>query len=281
MTQAERFRGIPLFLLRMITVLLIVIVALFVLFSILQERLIFYPQRISDKEAEILIKRYSRVEPISLKTHDNLTIRGWFLKNSSSSKSPLILYFGGNAEEVSYLLDYAEKIKGWSWVLMNYRGYGLSEGKPSEKNLYRDAISLYDYFVKRDDIDKECIVVMGRSLGTGVATYLAQMRKTSAVILVSPYDSLVSVGKSIFPFLPVNLILRHRFDSLSRAPFITVPLLVLVASNDNIIPVRYSQKLAEKWGAAYSLIIIEGEDHNTIHDNANYWEAIDEFLKKI
>jgi pimeloyl-ACP methyl ester carboxylesterase len=279
MTQAERFRGIPLFLLRMIIGLLIVIVALFVLFSILQERLIFYPQRISDKEAEILMKRNSRVEPISLKTHDNLTIRGWFLKNSSSSKSPLILYFGGNAEEVSYLLDYAEKTKGWSWVLINYRGYGLSEGKPSETNLYRDAISLYDYFAKRDDIDKDRIVIMGRSLGTGVATYLAQMRKTSAVILVSPYDSLVSVGKSVFPFLPVNLILRHRFDSLSRAPFITVPLLVLVASDDNIIPVQYSRKLAEKWGAAYSLIIIKGEDHNTIHDNANYWEAIDDFLK--
>jgi hypothetical protein len=280
MTQAERFRGIPLFLLRMITGLLIVIVALFVLFSILQGRLIFYPQRISDKEAEMLMKRNSRVEPISLKTHDNLTIRGWFLKNSLSSKSPVILYFGGNAEEVSYLLDYTEKIKGWSWVIMNYRGYGLSEGKPSEKNLYRDAITLYDYFVKRDDIDKERIAVMGRSLGTGVATYLAQTRKTSAVILVSPYDSLVSVGKSIFPFLPVNLILRHRFDSLSRAPFITVPLLVLVASDDNIIPVQYSRKLAEKWGAAYSLIIIKGEDHNTIHDNANYWEAIDDFLKK-
>ncbi len=264
----------------MIIILLIVIVALFVLFSILQERLIFYPQRISDKEAEILMKRNSRVEPISLKTHDNLTIRGWFLKNSLSSKSPLILYFGGNAEEVSYLLDYAEKIKGWSWVLMNYRGYGLSEGKPSEINLYHDALSIYDYFLKRDDIDKERIVVMGRSLGTGVATYLAQMRKTSGVILISPYDSLVSVGKSIFPFLPVNLILRHRFDSLSRAPFITVPLLVLVASDDNIIPVQYSKNLAEKWGAAYSLIIIKGEDHNTIHDNANYWEAIDDFLKK-
>ena len=264
----------------MIIGLLIVILALFVLLSILQERLIFYPQRISDKEAEILMKRYSRVESVSLKTHDNLTIRGWFLKNSSSSKSPLILYFGGNAEEVSYLLDYAEKIKGWSWVLINYRGYGLSEGKPSEINLYRDAISLYDYFVKRDDIDKERFVVMGRSLGTGVATYLAQMRKTSAVILVSPYDSLVSVGKSVFPFLPVNLILRHRFDSLSRAPFINVPLLVLVASDDNIIPVRYSKNLAEKWGAAYSLIIIKGEDHNTIHDNSNYWEAIDDFLKK-
>ena len=264
----------------MITGLLIVILALFVLFSILQGRLIFYPQRISDKEAEILMKRYSRVESVSLKTRDNLTIRGWFLKNSSSSKSPLILYFGGNAEEVSYLLDYAEKIKGWSWVLINYRGYGLSEGKPSETNLYRDAISLYDYFVKRDDIDKERFVVMGRSLGTGVATYLAQMRKTSAVILVSPYDSLVSVGKSVFPFLPVNLILRHRFDSLSRAPFITVPLLVLVASDDNIIPVQYSINLAEKLGAAYSLIIIKGEDHNTIHDNDNYWEAIDDFLKK-
>ena len=106
------------------------------------------------------------------------------------------------------------------------------------------------------------------------------MRPVKALILVSPYDSFMSIGKHHYPFLPVNLLLRHRFDSLSRAPLISAPLLVITAADDTIIPLKHSKKLAEKWGGPHSLKIIEGEDHNTIHDNAEYWKTINEFLAK-
>jgi hypothetical protein len=228
-----------------------------------------------------LLKYYSQhahIETLRIETEKGIRIHGWFVKNVHQEKLPVILYFGGNAEEVSYLARYADKVKGWSLVLMNYRGYGLSEGTPSEKNLYYDALSLYDYLIRRDDIDRERIIVMGRSLGTGVATRLAQYRQVRGVILVSPFDSLISVGKEVFPFLPVHLLLRSRFDSLSRAPSISAPLLVIVAAHDDIVRPRHSKKLMEQWGGPVSLRVIDGEDHNTIHDNAQYWETMNAFL---
>jgi len=279
MKNAEQFKTLLPPLLRIMAGILIGLLTLLAILYFLQDKLIFFPQKISEEEAERISKRYSFIENISLKTVNNISIKGWFVKNSTLQKSPLIIYFGGNAEELSYLVHYADKFKGWSLALINYRGYGLSEGKPSEKDLYADAVSIHDYFSKRDDIDNTRIVLIGRSLGTGIATYLAQMRPVKALILVSPYDSFISIGKHHYPFLPVSLLLRHRFDSFSRAPLISAPLLVITAADDTIIPIKFSKRLAEKWAGPHSLKIIEGEDHNTIHDNAEYWETIKEFLE--
>lgn len=279
MKDAERFKTLLLPLPRIMVGILIGLLALLALLYFLQDRLIFFPQKLPKEEADRLSTRYSHIENINLKTGNNISIKGWLVRNSTLLKSPLIIYFGGNAEELSYMIYYADKVTGWSLALINYRGYGLSEGKPSEKDLYADAVSIHDYFSKRDDIDNTRIVLIGRSLGTGVATYLAQMRPVKALILVSPYDSITSIGKHHYPFLPVNLLLRHRFDSLSRAPLISAPLLVITAADDTIIPLKHSKKLVEKWGGPHSFKIIEGEDHNTIHDNADYWKTINEFLE--
>jgi uncharacterized protein len=281
MKDAERFKTLLLSLLKIMVGILIGLLALLALLYFLQDKLIFFPQKLPKEEADRLSIRYSHIENINLRTGNNIIIKGWLVKNSSLEKSPLIIYFGGNAEELSYMIYYADKVKGWSLALINYRGYGLSEGRPSEKYLYADAVSVYDYFAKRDDIDNTRIVPIGRSLGTGVATYLAQIRPVKALILVSPYDSFLSIGKHHYPFLPVNLLLRHRFDSLSRAPLISAPLLVITAADDTIIPPKFSKRLAEKWGGPHSFKIIEGEDHNTIHDNAEYWKTINEFLEKL
>jgi pimeloyl-ACP methyl ester carboxylesterase len=211
---------------------------------------------------------------------DGASVRGWFVKNSRDEKSKLIIYFGGNAEEVSWMIDEVGRFKGWSAALMNYRGYGLSDGKPGEKSLFSDALEIFDYFSDRKDIDSRRIVIIGRSIGTGVTVYLAHNRNVAGVILVSPYDSLSSVAQEIFPFLSVRLILKHKFDSISIAPDIKVPSLVLIASGDTIIPPRHSKKLADKWGGEVEIKEIKGADHNTISDKEEYWKNIDEFLKQ-
>ena len=243
-----------------------------------QEKLIFFPQPLSKAEADAIAKMYPHAESIAIRTPDNVIIRGWFVKNSKLPAAPLIIYFGGNAEELSYLVHQAEKFAGWSLALVNYRGYGLSEGTPGEKKLCNDAIAVYDYFVGRTDVDSGKIVVMGRSLGTGVAVSLASVRKVRGLILVSPYDSLLSVAKELYPFLPVTLLLKHRFDSIAKAPLITAPLLAIVASDDTIIHRRHSERLVEKWAGPHSLVTIEGVDHNGISDSALYWEVIQNFL---
>jgi uncharacterized protein len=248
------------------------------LISMFQEKLIFFPQPLSREEADAISKMYPHAESIAIRTPDNVNIRGWFVKNSKLPAAPLIIYFGGNAEELSYLVHEAGKFDGWSLALINYRGYGLSEGKPGEKSLCNDAVAVYDYFAKRTDVDQNRIVVMGRSLGTGVAIHLSKMRAVKGVILVSPFDSLLSVAKELYPFLPVSLILTHRFDSIAKAPLITAPMLAIVASDDTIIHRRHSERLVEKWGGPHSLVTIEGVDHNEISDSALYWKAIQHFL---
>lgn len=170
------------------------------------------------------------------------------------------------------------KLNKSSVALINYRGYGASEGIAEETTLYSDSLEIYVYFASRDDVNNSNIVVMGRSIGTGVATYLAEKRNTSAVILVSPYDTLASVVQKKCPVLPVNLILSHKYDSIGRAHLINVPLLIIVGTEDKIIPTWHSRRLKEAWGGKVIYEEISGEDHNSIDDIEEYWNKIRKFL---
>lgn len=263
--------------------LLIAFIIIYALVSLsaffFQEKLIFPTQKLSD-DAITVSTKIDGIEDIELNMKDGNKIRGWFVKNSISEKSNLLIYFGANAEEVSRIIPRMAKFQNWSVVLINYRGYGNSEGIPGEQTLFSDSLEIYDYFSNREDINKNNIILMGRSIGTGVATYLAEKRNTSAVILVSPYDSLGSVVKEKCPILPVNLILKHRFDSISRAPSIKSPLLIIVGTEDKLIPVWHSIRLGEAWGGKVSFEKITGEGHNSIDDGEEYWNKINEFLAK-
>jgi len=205
-------------------------------------------------------------------------LRGWLVRaQPNPDPAPILIYFGGNAEEVSWLISTADKYAGWSLLAVNYRGYGASEGKPGEAELFRDALQLYDFAAKRAAGGR--VAVMGRSLGSGVAVHLAANRPAAGVILVSPYDSVVSVAQGVYPFLPVNLMLRHRFDSLGRAAAIKAPLLCLVASDDRVIPRAHSERLYAAWGGPRAWREIRPADHDSIAGEADYWQAVDAFLR--
>jgi fermentation-respiration switch protein FrsA (DUF1100 family) len=260
----------------------LVVACIFMLFLyVRQDTMIFFPQRISQQELSVIHKRYKNVEDVSLKTADGVAIRGWMVKDPHAGKSPLIIYFGGNAEEVSYLIGESDEFRGWSLALMNYRGYGLSEGRPGERALFDDAITIYYYFSHRGDVDPGRIILMGRSLGTGVAVYLAQNRAVKGVILVTPYDSLTSVAQEKFRFLPISFLLKHKFDSVSRAPSISAPLLALAAKDDTIIPPGHAKRLVDKWAGPRTLEVLEGVGHNSVDSNPLYWETIRTFLSRM
>jgi len=130
---------------------------------------------------------------------DNLYLHGWFVGKPGPERPQILIYFGGNDDEMSNLLKDAMRFKGWSVALVNYRGYGLSQGHPGEESLFGDAVVIYDYLTSRKDVDTGNVMVMGRSLGTGVAVYLASQRPLKGVILVSPYDSVNSVARARLP----------------------------------------------------------------------------------
>lgn len=252
-----------------------------VLLYFLQDYLLFIQRPIDDNLFYWLKNQYPNSE-VQVTTPDKVLLHGWFVKKTSEAKAPLIIYFGGNAEEISWFLwEDIEKFRGWAVLLVNYRGYGLSQGLPSEKNLFQDALFLYDTFSKREDIDQTRIVALARSLGTGVAVYLASQRLLKGVILVSPYESVQSVAQKIYFFVPVKWLLKHPFNSLERAPKIKIPLLAIIASQDEKISPDHSWALMSAWGGKTYQTMIEQRGHNDIQTGTGYWESIVAFLEKM
>jgi len=260
---------------------IIFVVGVFALFFFIglyfmQDKILFYQRPLQTDIQNWISQTYPDSE-ITITTDDGIQLHGWLLKKSE--QMPLVIYFGGNSEEVSGMAYHFERVAGCSLLLINYRGYGLSDGQPSQRNLFNDAETIFDHIIQRQDIDSNCIVAMGRSLGTGVAVHLAAHRPLKGVILVSPYDSLIRVAQH--HFWPMKLLLKHPFNAITLAPSITAPMLALVAEQDKVIPPIHSYRLANNWGGSHELQVIKNTDHDNIPDNEVYWNAIKNFLGRL
>jgi hypothetical protein len=244
----------------------LVVIGLPLLMYLAQDSLIFHPQPVRE-ERRAAIAAHGAAKSVFLKGETRL--HAWHVPGD-----PLVIYFGGNAEEVSWMLDeVAARTPGVGWLLVDYRGYGSSGGAPSEGALVADALRWHDKFAAGRTY------VFGRSLGSGVAVQLAAQRPLAGVILVTPFDSLVDVARRHYPFLPVGWMLKHRFDSVALAPNITAPLLCVVAMDDDIIPVEHAKRLHDAWGGPKRWVALEGAGHNSTDNAANYWTSIVAFLK--
>ena len=260
-----------------VQLLAVVVIGFPLLIYLAQDSLIFFPQTLPEARRAAIAQRPS-VDSVFIDAADGTRLHAWHVRGTGGTGgASVVMYFGGNAEEVSWMMDdAARRTPEVSWLLVDYRGYGSSGGSPSEKGLVGDALTWYDKLSP----DYKSIYAFGRSLGSGVAVQLAAQRPIAGVILVAPFDSLVEVGKHYYPFLPVNWMLRHRFDSAALAPKITAPLLCVVATRDEIIPAVHSKRLYDAWGGPKTLVELVGAGHNSTDNAANYWSSITAFLKK-
>ena len=240
-----------------------------------QDRLIFFPQPVASTA-----HLPAHATPFTVTATDGIRLRGW-IAAGSVTPAPTILYFGGNAEEVSFTLADPRWPREWSIVALNYRGYGASEGAPGERALAADALAIYDAVAAREGIDRNRIVTFGRSLGTALAAHVAAERPVAGVVLVSPYDSLAAIGSHHYPWLPVSLLLRHRFEARVDAARSRVPMLAIVADSDTIIPVERSRALYDAWAGPKSWQVVPGSDHNTLGATADFWDGIARFLARL
>ena len=195
-------------------------------------------------------------------------------------ESQLTSAFGGNAEDVSWMIEEAHaRVPDLGWLLVSYRGYGEREGTPSEAAISADALRWHDYAVQA--LGAKEVIAFGRSLGSGAAVFLASQRPLKAVVLVTPYDSLVEVARHHYPLLPVKLLLRHPFDSLSRASQISAPLLCIAAARDEVIPAAHARRLFEAWGGPRRWLVLDEAGHNTTDDHPLFWQSVADFLVNI
>ena len=246
-----------------------------------QDRLIFQLQPMNELARATVKKALPQAQEIWIRAADGTRLHGWLAGVKGAQRAPAIIYFGGNAEEVSGVLLDAPAVAGVAFFAVNYRGYGLSEGTPSEAALFADALAVYDQIAARPDVDPARIIAFGRSLGSGVATYLAANRPVCGAILVTPYDSVTAVAQSKYPLMPIRWILKHPFDSQSRAPGIKVPALILAAADDTLIPPVHAERLHASWGGPKRIVTLRGVDHDTVDSHADYWPQIRGHLRQL
>jgi hypothetical protein len=219
-----------------------------------------------------------RIEETKLRMRDGVQLAG-VLVLPPVPRPPLVIYFGGNAEDAMLDAPNADQTYGPRAVLLvNYRGYGASGGRPGERALVGDALEIFDWASRRADLDGSRIAVHGRSLGSGVAVQLAAERPARCVVLTSPYSSAVDIAREVYPWLPVALLLRHPFDSASRAPRVKAPALMLIGEADRVIPPRHSHRLAALWGGPVEEVSFPGFGHDDLSLNPRYDAAIRTFL---
>jgi pimeloyl-ACP methyl ester carboxylesterase len=183
-----------------------------------------------------------------------------------------LIYFGGNGEDVTYNLPMlSNTFPNRAIYLMNYRGYGGSAGAPSEASIIADAINLFDVVHR----DHKNVVVIGRSLGSGVAVHLASERPVERMILVTPYYSIEELAASEFSLFPVSLILQDKYESWRYTPKVTAPTLLIQAGNDEVIPAESTTKLFQSFHSGIaSIILIKGAGHNSISQYPEYAQLL-------
>jgi len=204
---------------------------------------------------------------------DGVTLKLWVVPRDGPRA---LIYFGGNAEDVAGdISGFTRAFPHHSLYLVNYRGYGGSTGKPTERGLYADARAVHEYVAARHP----SIDVMGRSLGAGVAVHLASERPVSRLVLVTPFDSLVSVARNYFRFFPVGLLLRDRYDAARHAAAVTAPVLVVIAGEDEIIPRARSDALASAFPTGQARVaVIDHAMHNSLDLSPEYLGTVQAFL---
>lgn len=221
-----------------------------------------------------------RLEEVSLETRDGTRLAG-VLALPPAARAPLLIYFGGNAEEVTeYAPEVAAEYGDRAVLLVNYRGYGASGGRPGEKAMVSDAIELFDWAARHAGLDAGRVALHGRSLGSAVAVQLAAARPVRCVVLTSPFASAVEVARDFYSWLPVALLMRHPFDLSAVAPRVKAPALVIYGEDDTIIKPRHSERLAAIWGGAVEKVSLPGFGHNDLHITPRYGTAIRGFLDR-
>ena len=228
-----------------------------------QRDFLYFPQftRVEARDTDFELRR------------GGLVLRGWVV---NPGRRAAILYFGGNAERIEQGRgQFAAWFPDHSVYLLPYRGYGASDGVPREADLLADALALFDDVRTRH---AGPIAVVGRSLGSGIASYVASQRPVALVVLVTPFDSLANVASAHYPWLPMRWLIRDRYEASRYLAGYRGPILVIRAGRDTVIPPANTARLVQALPNPPALVVLPTADHNSLDAEPAYREALVDFL---
>jgi uncharacterized protein len=220
------------------------------------------------------------VEEVALTTDDGLELTAWFLPVEDSTSTVLVTPGNAGNRELRLPLARGLNDRGHAVLLLDYRGFGGNDGSPSEEGLRSDARAARAHLDARDDVDDRRIAYLGESIGTGVASGLATEVPPVALVLRSPFPELADVGRDVYPFLPIRLLLREDYPVADHLEAYDGPVLVIAGDADRIVSPELSREVAEVAGA--ELVVIPGADHNALGLLAGdrYLDAVDAHLRR-
>lgn len=245
-----------------------------------QRTMVFAPNR--QREVARFSPGGHRTRQVVLRSADGTRLCGWLMTPRAPGPHPAVVYFGGRSEEVSWVVRDAEHLfPGLQVLAVNHRGFGESHGIPGERELVEDGCACVDWLCEAGRVpDNSRIAIVGRSLGSGIAVQVAAKRPVAAVVLVTPFDSVLAVARRRIPAAPVGLILRHRFESIKVADQVQSPVLILRAERDDVVPHPHTDALAMRLPKLINDVIIPGSDHANIPFIVETQVLVRSFLRK-
>ena len=253
-------------------------VAFIMFYSHIENFFVFFP----DKELEFQPNDLGlEAEDVFLDSGDGARIHGWFFP-PPDTQAPVLLFCHGNAGNISHRLDNVRHLvqHGFGVFLFDYRGYGKSTGRPSEKGIYQDGRAAYAYLVNERKIPPERIVAFGRSLGAAVAVEVALHEPVRCVILESAFTSTRDMAKQMGPFALLSPVLPAHYNNLSKVPRLKVPKLFIHGNQDELVPFRMGEALYEAASTPKSFLPLKGAGHNDTYvvGGERYFRVLVDFV---
>ena len=281
---------IDVFLLFLLVILVVILIPLGVYFFYclhfyrIQPYLLYFPQRpfeVKTKDRNIM------QQEIAYRTKDGIPISALYVpveKTELPGSGNVILFCHGNAGNIYQRIDSFNIFRqlGLSTFIFDYRGYGKSGGKPTEKGTYLDAEGAWNYLVKKMKMNPGNIIIFGRSLGGGIASYLAEKYRPRALIIESSYTSIPDVASKFFPMLPIKWISRFKYNTRERLKGIRCPVLIVHSPDDELIPFHHGRILFETANPPKKFLQIKGKHYDGFLKSKNlYADGLREFIEEI
>ncbi len=253
--------------------IIITIAGAYIIFAgflfIFQSHYVYYPERVLLADPGSIGLDF---ESVHFETTDGVELSGWFIP--SDSARGVILFCHGNAGNISHRLESIQIFHrlGLDVFIFDYRGYGQSEGTPTEHGTYRDAEAAWRYLIEERQVNPNEIVVFGRSLGGAVASWLAQSQTPRALILESTFTSLPDIAAKVYPYVPVRLLLRFKYNTAEYLARINCPLLIVHSRDDEIMPFSHGRQLFEMAKEPKKFLEITGTHNEGFITSGKYYE---------